>query len=615
MPVGQATDERTPLLSLFVTRAAEVARREWIAWTSQGPYDASSPLADEYLGWHFNPEKRSDPVAFARADKYRDTYFKRGILDHVVRTGNATDALREFESRLPVMGVMIDGGGPSAPRRAAGPFVRTRALTLRLDLAPPFPLDRVTTVSWQLDDGLWHDLGAPRRYWAVDLAPLDWGRGPHVARVRLVADNGSRQFDWTAGFHYLPEPPRIDLPAEWLKRTFPNESAGLTATTRQAAFRLEARMGPGTPGETVRATVRLNDDPPLEVGQEVAQDINLREGENRIEVRAVNAGAGKDSEDDESAVQLLRVQYYRERPAPRFEFRVQTLTKDTEPASVYTGLPIVVSSPKVRVLGRASGEENLAAVTRGGRPVPGFIARRQKQINFQEDVDLTPGEQALRYEGRTPNSPMGRETLRIIYRPPVARIQAVRPVNKSRVYERQVEIRAELAPVSAGEAYSAEVLVNGRVFVTRPMVASSAALTAQIELKPGMNPVAIRLHNLWGTTALRELQLYYARPPVVRAVDAIRETDKAVIDVKATVDSPLDLPPCLAQINGVDYGNDRLLVERIDALADRWRVTVHDVGLQEGENTLSIVIANRDDESRARARSPCGSRGQGRPNP
>ena len=56
--VGQGTDERKPLMSLFVfARGRSRPRRHWIAWTMLGPYDASSRAAEDYLGWHFNPER------------------------------------------------------------------------------------------------------------------------------------------------------------------------------------------------------------------------------------------------------------------------------------------------------------------------------------------------------------------------------------------------------------------------------------------------------------------------------------------------------------------------------------------------------------------------------
>jgi WD40 repeat protein len=57
--VTQGIDEQKPLLFLFVT-----AKREWIAWTPIGPYDASSLEAERYLGWQFNPKKFAAPVLF-----------------------------------------------------------------------------------------------------------------------------------------------------------------------------------------------------------------------------------------------------------------------------------------------------------------------------------------------------------------------------------------------------------------------------------------------------------------------------------------------------------------------------------------------------------------------
>ncbi len=123
--VGQGTDERKPLLNLFVTRDGAAAKRDWIAWTSRGQYDSSARSADQYLGWHFNPEKRDDPVDFAGADKYRKDYESPGLLKYVVQFANTARAVEEWKKvPPPEMEVMIDGVDPRGPRVGGLPMIR-----------------------------------------------------------------------------------------------------------------------------------------------------------------------------------------------------------------------------------------------------------------------------------------------------------------------------------------------------------------------------------------------------------------------------------------------------------------------------------------------------------
>ena len=196
LTVGQGTDERKPLLNLFVTRDGWGAKRDWIAWTSRGQYDASARGAEKYLGWHFNPEKRDEPVDFAAADQYRKVYASPGLLKYVLQFANTARAVDEWKKAPPPeMEVMIDGvdPGPRGPRVGGLPLVRTRALTLRAAVPPDFPLERVSALTWRLDDGDWRPLGQePQRASSADLSEGRWGRGPHVVAVRMETDGGRR---------------------------------------------------------------------------------------------------------------------------------------------------------------------------------------------------------------------------------------------------------------------------------------------------------------------------------------------------------------------------------------------------------------------------------------
>src|SRR5439155_26496540 len=77
--VGQGSDERKPLFSLFLA-AGNAAQVDWVGWSPIGPYEASSRQAERHVSWHFNTGDPAHPADFALADQYRKEYYRDGIL-------------------------------------------------------------------------------------------------------------------------------------------------------------------------------------------------------------------------------------------------------------------------------------------------------------------------------------------------------------------------------------------------------------------------------------------------------------------------------------------------------------------------------------------------------
>src|ERR1700683_4422433 len=128
------------------------------------------------------------------------------------------------------------------------------------------------------------------------------------------------------------------------------------------------------------------------------------------------------------------------------------------------------------------------------------------------------------------------------------------------------------------------------------MAADARELKARTTLAPGVNLVAIRLSNSWGGEATRQLALRFVRPPVILTFEPPAMSDRAVLDLTAEVQSPADLPPTSARVNDKLFRDDRLRAELLDREKGLWRVTLRDVELREGENTLTLTVANRDGE-------------------
>ena len=76
------------LLALFVNRE----NKTWVAWTPQGYYSAS-PGGEELIGWHVN-RGWEQPADFFPAARFRDTYARPDIVEHVLDTMDEAEAVR-----------------------------------------------------------------------------------------------------------------------------------------------------------------------------------------------------------------------------------------------------------------------------------------------------------------------------------------------------------------------------------------------------------------------------------------------------------------------------------------------------------------------------------------
>ena len=105
-----------------------------------------------------------------------------------------------------------------------------------------------------------------------------------------------------------------------------------------------------------------------------------------------------------------------------------------------------VSVPTVRIRGQISGAEALTEAKLAGKPLARFEPRTSKVFDFEEELTLRPGEQSVRFEARTADSPPAEESLSPDYQPPVHRILSVSPPDGSKVYEKEIKLEVELAP-------------------------------------------------------------------------------------------------------------------------------------------------------------------------
>ncbi len=67
-------------------------RRRWVVWTPAGYYDCS-PGGVELIGWHVS-NGPDQPADFFPASRFRDTYYRPGVISRVLQTLDEAEALR-----------------------------------------------------------------------------------------------------------------------------------------------------------------------------------------------------------------------------------------------------------------------------------------------------------------------------------------------------------------------------------------------------------------------------------------------------------------------------------------------------------------------------------------
>ena len=154
--VIQGIDERKPLFTLAIIQN-EAGNRlddlQWIGWNPVGPYEASSPQAERYLGWHFNTGDAKAPIRFARADAHHNEYYREGILQKMIDQGE----LGRVEARKaprPGLVLWIEEDGKSiAPVGRETLTVRHARVALNVQVLDR-PLASLGSLTWKLDDGV-----------------------------------------------------------------------------------------------------------------------------------------------------------------------------------------------------------------------------------------------------------------------------------------------------------------------------------------------------------------------------------------------------------------------------------------------------------------------------
>lgn len=635
LKLGQAIDERKPLFTLFLTGARQAAKpedRDWVGWEPSGPYDASRRDAERYVGWHTNTGDAKLPATFARADQYRAQYYSEGVLKKRIQ-GDPLDSRKP----PPEMTLWLEERGQLVPRDPQGHLlVQQRSLHLRARLdGSQTPLDDLAPLlEWQLDhQDNWTKLERHpgEEEWSADLSKLPWQRGLHTLRVRMRTSNtnpeeSQREVDRVL---YRPAPPYVVVPRAIVAELLPDWIApwvGAGPVVGNQQFALRAVVFPGVPGQEIH--VRLMNQGQLKEWEtakplEINEQVMLRAGTNLIEIVAVN----KDAPDKELETSRLQLRVtFQKVPAPSIVIdQIVPLLPDgtaLDPIFVEANGKVLVHVPTIRILGRitaATDQENLthADLARNGGPEkpltkdgkPFTKEGKHKRWDIVEDVALDKvAAYKFKIIAQSDNSDPAEQEVTIEYRPPLPRLGKLElkpQKDKNQFVEGddpdKVDLKWELVgPKGLGD-FEAQVLINGKP-LDKPGTLDKQALTltATVPLRPRYNRLQVRLKNKWGeesTLPEEPVVVEYLRPPRVQKLEKPAVIKEPLVNLTATVHSPLPLTGVDATIKGKSeevWHHIRDVEITQDKPDHTWRVVLKNVPLVPGDNQVRLWVSNAD---------------------
>jgi len=613
LPVEQAVDERHPLLTLFITRGTKAGARDWIAWNPQGPYEDSGPRAETHLGWHINTGKPDAPTSFARAGEYRAKYYKEGLLGHLVARAGLAPALedlkKEEEARLPPdPRVLVRIGDEFLEATRADDkgiiAVQPRQLVLGVKV-DDFPLDKIGGVELGVDgQGLQKIEPSSASEWSAELPP--WQSGEHTVRV-LVRTPGGRRPDYTVGplkVRYQPPPPTLttDLPRRQV--------------VKSPGFTVRAVTSAEIPGQDVNVTLKLNKTVvPGAGGPGINKRVDLRRGDNLIEIEAVNKNALPGFEKAETARLVMEVIYDPQAPQIVLNEIVPLLSgkEDGTAVAITPGEPVIVNVPKFRVRGTIAAQEDLTAALLDGRQLAGFTAGKKAGTIDQMISLAKAGPQHVTFTVKTKNTEATR-TLEVEYRPQLGSIVFLPQPGGLVFFDEgkgapEVALRFQMNPprdpAPIKQEIQATVLVNGERLAA-PQAVDPKAKELMVKFKPQVrdNSIQVRLSAPWAEPQTSEgIAVQYLRVPFgIEFVNPPPASETPEIDITARIKSALPLRPQDIRATVMDRPIQNVTVEK--QAGQTWFVRLKNIsldGIKGSKSNLRLDARNVDGKCRAPA--------------
>ncbi|HVA51297.1 MAG TPA: hypothetical protein VNH11_33455 [Pirellulales bacterium] len=609
--LGQATDQRMPLFSLFCVQK-RVQKEDapdapgdfdWLGWSPSGTYDASSPEIESRIGWHFNTGRAEAPVRYALAAEYARLR-RADLLPQLLHHPDQAPA--PPEQPPPKLSVWIEPNDPNhdlPDSEDEGDLVQAAdgEVTLRASLADLDP-GLIRSVGWREPGGELHAMQAVEsssQEYAADLSPQRWRRGRREIECVVATNDVQRpRISRSIVLSFLPpSPPTITIVAP--------EASQSVAEEKRLRFRAAVKDARHAAATKV-ALVHLVDGQEKQRWQwtgaaSVDQSLDLQPGENRLRLTAVASDAPPAEADRETAVAEHKLYYQPQAPQLGLEAVVKdesrllgkknNATWDVEEGAIVVRGTITAADELAAAEWKWGGDEDW-------HPFHGF--ERGKELRVDEKIALEPGQRRLLCRATTVGRRPSREevSLAIDYRPPLPRLGRVG------LAPRQVRQGAgPLEVVLSGEWEAGERL---RPF-TLQVFRDDQPLASRVEIDEAQrtfrvrapvsptdgNRLQIRVANEWRTELVDAPSVDVLRPPSIVAVEAPAQSRQASVDLRFTVESPNDRPLREIKVGLWPLPLESGVPDRGPDLT-RWQVVAKNVPLQLGRNLLAIAARNDD---------------------
>jgi WD40 repeat protein len=628
LTVERGADSRKPLFSLFLLQTGGLP--DWLGWSPAGPYDCSAatkdrPPADEtHLGWHTNTGDPAAPIAFASAREYRKDYYREGILRYLAEEADLGRALKRWDADHPatlpepvLWPVRPDEAQPTD--RLNEFLVRQGPKELRFGINDDYALDdkHILRVRLSRQDGknvsgtaaeISADAVRDGRDWKLDLSTVSWQRGEYQVRVGLHARAGGPELaSQTATLRFQPPAPVVTLNLNTNAQT--TEQAPLLVKEEKLPLTMNIAAPKGQKvklqlAHAVNGSVQDAPKLPDQAGSDaLKQDIRLREGLNRLMVRAVNEGAMPGHEDEEADSSEVWVSYKAPRELPPRFTRLQLNTEPELKRINGKDVWVVSSTDTISLTGTIEAAGEIVRVEwaiDGGQPKTLPLAKTAKQsLNF--DIDLTWSlkagkEMHVRLAAKSKNSDEYATDRWIVYHPPLPEV-TIDPQslgNQDRLEEKCV--LAGKVNSLANEPFDLRFVVtslSGKKSFKPTVDHNSGEWKAELSLFPGQNTIQAVVANEWRgeREAAAALKLRYRRPPRItefpKMVQAV-ETNK--VKVSLTVGGPADRPLVGVKVDQkpVQFDLGKSVREKETGRA-LWTVVLPEVFVNDGIRNLDKV--------------------------
>jgi WD40 repeat protein len=614
--VGQGSDERKPLFTIFTTGAGAPATWDWVGWSPIGPFETSGRRAERYVGWHFNTGDPDAPATFALIDQYRKEYYRDGILNFLVNRGDLAPALKDWSDQRkgealprPKMTMYADEVGPDPDKRNGLGQVIVRQLPVTVKLAiDDFPPDMLDTIQWQVDGGPLENfpVGVSARERGVDLA---LPRGLHRVRAVVKTKEASPQvYMKDLVVKVLPPAPVVQplaAPRQVNAAVLPWASKVQQGRADQAVRVRLAQMHGGKEIHSRIWDIKAGD---AEQTLDVSDKLELKPGDNEIELVAFNTDAAKDEVGLETDRRRWTITYVPPEvkigPARITLSRVATGTlKEPEVQSVEPGKPLVVRSEVVRIYGTIECDEPLSEATwvsNGGKPtaLSGFAT--EKKIDFVQLLKVKPGDQTLAFAAKSPKSEATRVELKLNYHPALPRLVLRTDDRPLYADDAGAAPKVNVAGTYLSESpipFEATLLLNDKEIGAAPTeVDWTRVITLDGKPIPMENRIQVRLKNAYETHTTEPVTVRYLRPPTDihfegAAPPKEMHSKNLLVDLTARVKShlPLVRESLEVEVNGREVPSAEFLPRD----GDNWGIRVRNLPLEPNKkNVVKLWVSN-----------------------